>query len=151
MPSLKKKLIPSIRLPYQKMLIDWKRILIDEEYAVNFIQDYNLIAKQKCDRSGCQKNRKLSIVNGQVIMRCPNYNCFRQEKDNKSWVKPKLYNFEHCNLHIGEILYIIIWAGTGFTFTGLSTFLPVLLEKSNQGFSNDFIYEIMMYQQLCII
>ena len=43
-------------------------------------------------------------------MRCPNNTCFRQEKDNKSWIRPKLIGFQDSKLNIGELLYCICYA-----------------------------------------
>ena len=86
--------------------IDWLRVISDEEYAINMILPFNLIKSMRCGKNGCRKIRKLALLNGIPIMRCPNSKCFLNEKNNKTWTKPKLINFEDFDLTVGELLYL---------------------------------------------
>ena len=46
------------------------------------------------------------------------------------------------------ILYLFIWFGAAFPFTGMSSFIPVVLKRAHFGSSNADIYRIMLFQQL---
>jgi len=87
-------------------LIDWKRILVDQKFAANYLIDNNLLQSQKYSPKNCQKYRTLTMIGAHLVTRCPNSTCFKKEKNNHSWTKPKL-NFEDFNLNVGEIFYLI--------------------------------------------
>ena len=46
------------------------------------------------------------------------------------------------------ILYLTIWFGAGFTFTGIASFIPALLNRAQSGLSDGDVYAIMLGQQL---
>ena len=100
----------SKRKSRQRSSIDWRTILINEKYAIKWINQHGLLTKVKCGRKGCQKYWVLTTLKNKVIMRCPNFKCFRSEKDNKNWFTPKLKGFEHFKLNIGELLYLVIFS-----------------------------------------
>jgi len=109
MASFYKKLDLSQRKLYQNTNRNWQKVLEDEEYAINLVLDKNLIKNVRCNRSGCKKFKKLMKIGNSVIMRCPNYQCFKKDKENKIWCRPKLINFEDFRLNIGEILYLLLY------------------------------------------
>lgn len=71
-----------------------------------------------------------------------------QMKIHKGSVKEQVLMLFRKPLRFYTFLYIAIWGGTGFTFAGLSTFLPILLKRSGIGTSDESIYQLMLYQQL---